>query len=190
MSGVRFTKVLAAAAAALVLGAATVSAQAAQPTPKSQAAAPAKKAAPAKPAQEPDSRDQNLSAYIELLRSDIRTQKVAILTQVMQFSEAEDAKFWPIYRQYDVELSALNDERIALIKEYAANYEAMTDAAADKIASGALALEGKRNALKQKYYDRIKTALSAKTAARFLQVENQILMLLDLQISAALPVVR
>ena len=147
----------------------------------------------AKPAAQPaaaDARDANLRAYVELLRADVRGQKVAILTEMMDFTEQEDAKFWPIYREYDVELSRINDERVTLIQEYAKNYEQMTDAVADRIASGALGLEGRRHALKLKYYDRLKSALSPKTAARFLQVENQLLMILDLQISAALPVVK
>jgi ABC-type phosphate transport system substrate-binding protein len=37
---------------------------------------------------------------------------------------------------------------------------------------------------------RIKQSLGAITAARFLQVENQLLMLLDLQVEASLPVVK
>ena len=43
----------------------------------------------------------NLTAYAELLRSDVGAQKVAIITEVMQFTEAEDAVFWPIYREFD-----------------------------------------------------------------------------------------
>ena len=43
----------------------------------------------------------NLSAYAELLRSDVRALKVAIITEVMGFTEAEDRAFWPIYRDYD-----------------------------------------------------------------------------------------
>ena len=137
-----------------------------------------------------ETRDENLHAYTELLRSDLRAQKVAIITEVMQFSEAEDAKFWPVYRQYETELAGLNDKRLALIKDYAANYGTVTDQVADRLARGALELEGQRHALKVKYYDRFKSALSPTTAARFLQVENQILLLLDLQIAASLPIVQ
>jgi len=115
---------------------------------------------------------------------------VAILTEMMDFTEAEDAKFWPIYREYDVELAAINDDRVKLITDYGKNYETLSDADADRIARGAIELEGRRHALKQKYYDRVKAALSAKQAARFLQVENQILLIVDLQIAASLPVVK
>ena len=71
------------------------------------------------PATEQDTISLNLSAYAELLRSDVRTQKVAIITEVMGFTEAEDKAFWPIYREYDAEMAKLGDERVALIAEYA-----------------------------------------------------------------------
>ena len=135
------------------------------------------------------SRDANLGAYAELLRSDIRTQKVAIITEMMQFSEDEDAKFWPIYREYEVELAKINDDRIALVTEYAEAYKKLTNEMADSMVTRALDLEARRNALKSKYFERFKSVLPAVTAARFLQVENQLLLLLDLQIAAALPVI-
>ena len=144
----------------------------------------------AAPATAGDAREENLYAYTELLRSDLRSQKVAIITEVMQFSEDEDTAFWPVYRQYETELAKINDERLALVQDYAANYTTVTDAVADRLALGALDLEGRRHALKVKYYDRFKAAVSPRTAARFLQVENQILLLLDLQIAASLPVIQ
>ena len=52
----------------------------------------------------------------------------------------------------------------------------------------ALDLEARRQAVKAKCYDRLKIALSPRTALRFLQVEHQLLLLIDLQISAALPI--
>jgi hypothetical protein len=137
-----------------------------------------------------DTRDANLRAYVQLLRSDLRTEKVAIITEVMTFTEDEDAKFWPIYREYETKLANLNDERLKGIKEYADNYDKITDDLADRLVRGALSLEERRNALKLDVYNKLKTALSAKTAARFLQVENQILLLLDLQIASSLPIVQ
>jgi hypothetical protein len=133
-------------------------------------------------------RDVNLRAYAELLRSDLRAQKVAIITEVMLFTETEDAAFWPVYREYEADLAKINDDRIALITEYSVSYAALTDATADRLAKNALALEGRRHALTERYYERFKAVLPAKTAARFLQVEHQILLLLDLQIAASLPV--
>jgi hypothetical protein len=141
-------------------------------------------------AAERDAKALNLAAYAELLRSDVRTQKVAILTELMELSEAEDKAFWPIYREYDAELAKLGDERVALIAEYANNYSHLTDAVAEKLAGKALDLEARRQAVKAKYYARIKTALSPRAALRFLQIEQQLLLIIDLQISASLPIAK
>ena len=132
----------------------------------------------------------NLTAYAELLRSDVRAEKVAILTEVMQFTEAEDKVFWPIHREYEAEMAALGDERVALIAEYARSYSTMTDAVAQTLATRALDLEAKRHAVKAKYYERFAKALTPRTSLRFLQVEHQLQLIIDLQISAALPIVK
>ncbi len=145
---------------------------------------------PSKQADAKETKTLNLTAYAELLRSDVRAQKVAIITEVMGFTEAEDAAFWPIYREYDLEMAKLGDERVAMVAEYAANYSNLSDATAEKLAGTALDLEARRQALKAKLFNRVKTALSPRMALRFLQVEHQLLLLIDLQISAALPIVK
>jgi len=135
-----------------------------------------------------ENREQNLLAYTELLRSDIRTHVVAIITGVMQFSEDEDAKFWPVYREFETALSKINDERMKMIADYATKYDTLTDADADRQAIVAHDLQGRRHQLEVEYYNHFKSALSPKTAARFFQVEHQLLLLLDLQIASSLPV--
>ena len=67
--------------------------------------------------------DLNLRAYIELLRSDVRKEKAAVIGEVMQLDAADAAKFWPIYKEYEAELTRGGDEKLALIKNYADHYE-------------------------------------------------------------------
>jgi hypothetical protein len=128
--------------------------------------------------------------YIELLRSDIKTQKVAVVTDVMQFSEADAEIFWPIYREYDVELSALGDQMLAIIKDYAANYDAMTDEKANELMNQAFKLDEKEHSLRKKYFKKVKKSLGAITAAKFMQVERQIGLLIDVQIASEMPLVK
>ena len=168
------------ALALLVTSIATVHVQ----TPK-----PTNQQAP-KPPTEKETQTLNLTAYSELLRTDIHAQKVAIITEMMEFTEAEDKAFWPVYRECEADLSKLADERIALIADYAKNYETLTDAQADQLATKALDLEARRQAAKAKCYGRVKAVLPPKTAVRFLQVEHQLQLLIDLQVSASLPVVK
>jgi hypothetical protein len=109
---------------------------------------------------------------------------------IMLLSAEDAAKFWPIYTEYDAELTKLNDLRIENIKEYARSYEQMTDEKADELIQKSLAYQQQRAELFAKTYGRIKQALGATTAARFAQVEHQLLLIIDLQITSSLPVVR
>ena len=72
---------------------------------------------------------QTTTDMIELLRSDIRTEKRAIVTRAMHLDEAQGAKFWPVYSEYEASLTKMNDERVTLIKDYAAVYNSITAAA-------------------------------------------------------------
>jgi hypothetical protein len=134
-----------------------------------------------------DDHETNLRAYVELLRADVKAKRVAIVTEIMQFNDSDAATFWPIFRQYDLELTTLGDGRVHLIEDYIKNYANITNEKSDELMSKAFELEGQRAALKKKYFDKMKTALSARTAARFFQVENQIQQIVDLQIAANLP---
>jgi hypothetical protein len=154
-----------------------------QANPGTQAAPAATNAQPTTPA------EQNLNEYITLLRKDVRSQKSAVMSAVMQLDPDEAAKFWPIYRDYDAELTKVNDLRIANIKEYTRTYNQLTDAKADELIRNAMAYQKQRMDLLDKYYERVKTALGAVTAARFVQIEQQLLLIIDLQIDSSLPVV-
>lgn len=131
---------------------------------------------------------KNLDEYITLLRKDVRSQKFAVVDAVMQLNQDDAAKFWPIYRDYDTELAKVNDLRLANIKEYAKTYNQLTDAKADELVRNGLAFQKQRTELLTKYYDRVKQSLGSVTAARFVQVENQLLSIIDLQIDSSLPI--
>jgi hypothetical protein len=131
----------------------------------------------------------NIDTYVNLLRQDVNSQKVAIISQLMQFTPEQAAAFWPVYTEYSKELAKIGDEKLAGIKEYAASYGSLTDEKANELAVKVLDLEGRRTAVKKTYYGKMKQAITPKMAARFLQIENQLLMIIDLQIAASLPIV-
>ncbi|MCK6620241.1 MAG: hypothetical protein HUU32_19650 [Calditrichaceae bacterium] len=130
---------------------------------------------------------QEVDSFIELLRSDVKTQKKGIITEVMEFSEAEAAAFWPVYRNYEVEQDKLADARIALIKDYAANYKTMVDAKATELMDKAFKFREERLKLQKKYFKEFSKILSPTKAAKWAQLEDQITLLIDLQIASELP---
>ena len=139
------------------------------------------------PSAQSSPQQQNVKEYITLLRKDVRSQKFAVMNDVMQLDLDQSAKFWPIYRDYDAEAAKINDLRVANIQEYARTYSQLTDAQADALIQKALSYQKQRTDLLAKYYDRMKQSVGAVTAARFVQVENQLLQIIDLQIESSLP---
>lgn len=131
--------------------------------------------------------EKNLQAYVGLLRSDVRKAKSQVISEVMQFDAAQAAKFWPVYTEFEKEFTKIGDSIQALVKDYISNYDRMTPEAADRLGARLLDIEQQRLDLKRRYYGRVKAALDSVTAARFLQVENQLEKLLDLQLAAQLP---
>jgi hypothetical protein len=132
---------------------------------------------------------KNIQEYINLIRSDVKQRKAETLATVMQLSAADAGKFWPIYAEYDAELTKLNDLRVANIQEYARTYDHMTNEKADELMQKALAYRKQRPELVAKYYQRVRQALGATTATRFFQIEDQLLSIIDLQIDSSLPIV-
>lgn len=160
---------------------------AAAPAVHAQTAAPVDKPA-AKTTKPPTVKDQNVKEYIALLRKDVKSEKSKVMGAVMQLDPDDAAKFWPIYKEYTVELDKVNDLRVANILDYSKNYTSLTDDKADELVRNALQFQQQRNELLGKYYGRMKQELGAITAARFLQVEHQLLLLIDLQIASELPI--
>ena len=141
-------------------------------------------------ASQSDTREQNIDAYVNLLREDVQKQKVAITSQLMQLSPEQAAIFWPIYNEYAKELSALGDLRLRAIKEYAANYSSLSDEKATELAKMRFEYEERLLAVKKKYFEKLSKALTLKLAARFFQIENQLLDVIDLQVASNLPVIQ
>lgn len=127
--------------------------------------------------------------YLELLRSDVRAAKTGLMTEALDLTPAQSEAFWPLYRAYDTELAGLGDRRVALIKQFADGYGTLTDAQADEMADAWFALQQDRADLRRKYHGRVAKAVSPRIAARFVQVDHVVSMLLDLQIAAELPLI-
>ncbi|MEE9184217.1 MAG: hypothetical protein V3U39_07020 [Acidimicrobiia bacterium] len=127
-------------------------------------------------------------SYIELLRQDIKAQKVAILTENLNLTDEQGAVFWPIQREYENELAKINDTRLALIKEYAKDYDTnMTLSRVKDLMDQTFKLEQDRYKLREKYYKKFQKELNPMIAAKFIWIERMINNLGDLQLQTALP---
>lgn len=126
---------------------------------------------------------------IKLLRADVQVAKDDIIKDTMQFTEAETAAFWPVYRDYSKEQHSIADKRLDLIKEYAQNIDKMEDAKASSLTQRLFQIEDDTQALRKTYFSKFEKALGAKRAAKFYQVDNRLTMLINIQLAAEIPLI-
>lgn len=127
--------------------------------------------------------------YIELARADFKTKKVAVITEAMQFTSEESEIFWPIYRDYDYEFTKIGDEEISLIKDYAENFETLTDEKTVELVTKSISIDRQILDLRETYFSKISEALNPQLAARFIQIESQIQNFVQLSIASQVPLV-
>ena len=130
-------------------------------------------------------RDQD----IEMLRADIRAQRKQITAQNMDLTAEEATKFWPVFDQYRQEAIKANDERWALIKDYAANYNTMTDTQAQDYIKRSTGVDQELLALRMKYVPVFEKVISPKKTALWYQIDRRIDLLINLQLSTKIPMV-
>jgi hypothetical protein len=128
--------------------------------------------------------------YIALLRSDVQAKKVDIIRQNLTLADDQAKKFWPLQRSYENDLSTLGDKRLNVIRNYAKNWDNLSDSTAKDLGTRMLDYQKKRVDLRQKYFDRISKEVSPTIAAKFFQIEVQLEDLIDLEIASSVPLVK
>jgi hypothetical protein len=126
---------------------------------------------------------------IKLLKEDVQAVKDEVIRHTMQFTEAEDAAFWPTYRDYAKEQRTIADKRLSLITEYAQNLDKMEDAKASDLTQRLFQIEDDLQSLRKQNFSKFQKALGAKRAAKFYQVDNRLTMFMNIQLASEIPLI-
>ncbi len=127
--------------------------------------------------------------YLEIARDVLNTEKKATIADVMQLTEEESLPFWEMYNEYQGKLYLVQNKRIAIIKDFAENYETLTDEKADELWLGSQAYVAEIHKLKKTYYKKFKKILPAGKAARFFQTENKIETMINANLALEIPLI-
>jgi hypothetical protein len=132
---------------------------------------------------------QSENDYLELARDVLKTEKKAVIAEVMQLTETESTPFWELYNEYQGKLYLVANKRIAIIKDFADNFENLSDEKADQLWINAMAFSQEKLKLKKQYYNKFKKILPAGKAAKFFQAENKIETMIDAQLALEIPLI-
>jgi hypothetical protein len=127
---------------------------------------------------------------VDLLRKDIRSQKKQIIAANLQLTDQEAVKFWPLYDQYTAELVKINDAKYDAIKQYVSSYDTLTDDQAMALTRKLLGVDEQVAQLRLKYVPLVGKVISGKKTALFFQLDRRLVMLIDLQLAAQIPMIQ
>ena len=126
-------------------------------------------------------------SYMEIVRSTIKTEKKALIAEVMQLSDEESSVFWPVYNEFEENMYKLNTDYFKLVQEFADNFENMSAEKATDILKKANKYSLDREKLKNKYIKKIMKVLSPQKTLRFMQASSKIEVMIDAQLAAEIP---
>jgi hypothetical protein len=138
----------------------------------------------------PESEQEDLTSDIALTRASIQLRRQAIVTSVMDLTPTESQAFWPLYRDYRVEMAKVGDRVSKLLVQYTDQYDTLTDAQADQIMKEWLSIENAKNDVKKKYVARFKKILPSRKVMRFFQADNKLDALVNAKLASVVPLAR
>jgi hypothetical protein len=130
---------------------------------------------------------QQENDVIELIKTQVGTQRQALVAENLQLTEDESSAFWPVYRSFHSERDALVDTRIKLLMEFRDNFDGLSEEQAKKLLDDYIALEDDMQKLRKKWLKNFRAVLSEKTTLRYFQIENKLDAIIDFDLAQMVP---
>jgi hypothetical protein len=131
-----------------------------------------------------------LDQQIALARQTAHTDRQVIIMGNMTFTSDESAQFWPKWKEYRAAVSANGDRTIALIKNFADNYEGMTDQKASELMTDSFSIQMQDLVVKQKFAKELTKFMPAQKVMRIIQIENKLDAAIDMQLASEIPLAK
>jgi len=127
---------------------------------------------------------------MEIVREKLRTDKKVVVATVLDLTESEAKRFWPVYNAYQSDMILHYDRVLKMLETYAGTYTAMTDETATQLLTQYLALESNQVALLKGYVPRFQKVLPPKKVAKLYQVENKAKAIVNYELAQQIPLIK
>jgi len=130
---------------------------------------------------------QDFNDYLEVSREVLKTEKKALIADLMQFSSEESQAFWPLYNEYEDKKYTINTRYFNLVQKFADNFENMSDQVATEIINESLGIKLELIKLEKSYAKKFQKILAPQRTIKYLQAENKIKALIDAEMALQIP---
>ena len=129
---------------------------------------------------------------MEILVTKLKADKKLLVATTMGLTDAEGRAFWPIYDACQAELDGINKRVTAAVTSYARDYNAgtLTDAKATTLMTEVFAIDEALLASRKSCAAKMNGVIPATKIARYVQLENKIRAVINMELAAGIPFVR
>jgi len=131
-----------------------------------------------------------MDQQIELARQASNMDRQALLLDNVQLTTEESDLFWPAWKEYRLAARANGDRMLALLKDFAANYEHMENIKADELMTDYFSIKMQDLVIKQQFAQKIEVFLPARKVMRITQIENKLDAAIQMELAAEIPLVK
>jgi len=128
-----------------------------------------------------------LNSAIAAQRQVTETQRQLIVAENLTLSASESVNFWTLYREYRADVAKLDDRSVALITQFANEYETLTDERALRLLNDSIKIDIDHERLKQRYVKKFAKIVPGVTVGRFMQIEMRLDTIARLKLQSAIP---
>lgn len=133
---------------------------------------------------------QTATDELEAARGQIQADRKAIVSKLMDMTEGESAAFWPVYNEYREAVRKVDDQMIAVLKEYSDQEATLTDVQTQKMLDQWVGLKGDRVGVQKAYLKKFGKVLPAKKLIRYYQIENKMDAIVQYDLAANIPLIK
>ncbi len=116
-------------------------------------------------------------------------EKRSIVESYMELSSADATAFWPEYEAYETARKELGKERVMILSDYAENYGSLTGEKATELINKSVKNNIAIQKLLKKTFKKMSRSVDAVTVAKFIQLENYFLVMIQMSIQESIPFV-
>ncbi len=117
----------------------------------------------------------------------LRAQRKAVVGANMKLTSKEAKVFWPLYEQYEEAMDRVDKRHARELKDYAKNYQNLTNQQANQKLDEVIAVEQDRVNVQKQFIPRFRAALPGITVTRFFQIDNKLHAMVQCQIAQLVP---
>jgi hypothetical protein len=116
-----------------------------------------------------------------------RAERKAIVGNNMHLTPEQAKVFWPLYDKYEARMDKIEDAHAQEIREYAANYDHLTDKAATKKLNQVMDIRERSLKTQKNFIPKFRAVLPSVAVTRFFQIDNKLRALVQCQIAQMVP---